>query len=53
MLISGNPPFDKSRLTPDIVAGITRAALGIPEGRQRLQAIALVSREVGKGPLWP
>ena len=30
-LLQGILPFDKSRLTPDILAGITLAALGIPE----------------------
>jgi len=30
-LFQGILPFDKSRLTPDILAGITLAALGIPE----------------------
>jgi sulfate permease, SulP family len=30
-LFQGILPFDKTRLTPDIVAGITLAALGIPE----------------------
>ncbi len=30
-LLQGLLPFDKSRLTPDILAGLTLAALGIPE----------------------
>jgi high affinity sulfate transporter 1 len=30
-LFQGLLPFDKSRLTPDILAGVTLAALGIPE----------------------
>src|SRR6516164_11612300 len=30
-LLQGLLPFDKARLGPDIVAGITLAALGIPE----------------------
>src|SRR5262252_6456426 len=30
-LLQGIPPLDKSRLAPDIIAGITLAALGIPE----------------------
>jgi SulP family sulfate permease len=30
-LFQGVRPFDKSRLAPDIIAGITLAALGIPE----------------------
>jgi high affinity sulfate transporter 1 len=30
-LFQGILPFDKSRLTPDILAGVTLAALGIPE----------------------
>src|SRR5258707_11955566 len=31
LLLQGLLPFDKSRLGPDIMAGITLAALGIPE----------------------
>src|SRR5262252_5207629 len=30
-LFQGLLPFDKTRLSPDILAGITLAALGIPE----------------------
>src|SRR5712692_6118825 len=30
-LLQGILPFDKSRLVPDVIAGITLAALGIPE----------------------
>jgi MFS superfamily sulfate permease-like transporter len=30
-MLQGLLPFDKSRLGPDIMAGITLAALGIPE----------------------
>ena len=30
-VLQGLLPFDKSRLGPDIMAGITLAALGIPE----------------------
>ena len=51
-LFHGILPFDTSLLTLDIVAGITLAALGMPEGLQRLQAFVLVPREVRKGSLW-
>src|SRR6516164_5616733 len=30
-LFQGLPPVDKARISPDVVAGITLAALGIPE----------------------
>ena len=45
-LLQGILPLDTSKLTPDIVAGITLAALGIPEvmGYAKIAGMPVITR---------